>query len=108
MCLAVPGRVLEILPGDDLFRRGRVSFGGMVREVNLACVPEARPDDFVLVHVGFALTIIAEGDARAALAELAALGMEDETPDDSGVAPPAREAPAAAPGSPVNPAPEGP
>ncbi|MDX1819032.1 MAG: HypC/HybG/HupF family hydrogenase formation chaperone [Marinobacter sp.] len=63
MCLAVPGRVISIQGDDPLTRQGRVDFGGVVKSVNLAYVPEVRPDDYVLVHVGFAITIV---DAREA------------------------------------------
>ncbi|MCK7546719.1 HypC/HybG/HupF family hydrogenase formation chaperone [Marinobacter koreensis] len=63
MCLAVPGRVISIEGDDPLTRQGRVDFGGVVKSVNLAYVPEVRPDDYVLVHVGFAITIV---DAREA------------------------------------------
>lgn len=63
MCLAVPGRVISIESDDPLTRQGRVDFGGVVKSVNLAYVPEVRPDDYVLVHVGFAITIV---DAREA------------------------------------------
>jgi hydrogenase expression/formation protein HypC len=53
MCLAVPGRVVEIMDdGDIAFRRGRVDFGGIRKEVNLAYVPEAQIGKYVLVHVG--------------------------------------------------------
>ncbi|HVU33503.1 MAG TPA: HypC/HybG/HupF family hydrogenase formation chaperone [Opitutaceae bacterium] len=73
MCLAVPGRVIEIAPGNDCFRTGRVSFGGTIREVNLSFVPEARIDDYVLVHVGLALSVIEDVEARAVFAQLAAM-----------------------------------
>ena len=65
MCLAVPGKLLEITDGDDpLARAGRVSFGGIVKEVNLAYVPEARVGDYVTVHVGFAPSVVDEEDAE--------------------------------------------
>ena len=65
MCLAVPGTLLEIIEGDQLLTRtGKVSFGGIVKEVNLAYVPEARVGDYVTVHVGFALSVVDEEDAR--------------------------------------------
>jgi hydrogenase expression/formation protein HypC len=63
MCLAVPGQVLSIA-GEDLQRSGRVSFGGITKEVNLAYVPEARVGDYVIVHVGFALSVVDEAEAR--------------------------------------------
>jgi hydrogenase expression/formation protein HypC len=63
MCLAVPGQVLSIA-GEDLQRSGRVSFGGITKEVNLAYVPEAKVGDYVIVHVGFALSVVDEVEAR--------------------------------------------
>jgi hydrogenase expression/formation protein HypC len=64
MCLAVPGQVLSVEGEDALTRSGRVSFGGVVKEVNLAYVPEAGVGDYVVVHVGFALTKVDEAEAR--------------------------------------------
>jgi hydrogenase expression/formation protein HypC len=64
MCLAIPGKILEILGEDPLTRSGRVSFGGVVKEVNLACVPEATLGDYVIVHVGFAISKLDEEEAR--------------------------------------------
>lgn len=64
MCLAVPGKILSIAGDDPLLRTGRVSFGGIVKEVNLACTPEARVDDYVVVHVGFALNTLDEAEAQ--------------------------------------------
>jgi hydrogenase expression/formation protein HypC len=67
MCLAIPGRVLSV-SGDDLIARiGRVDFGGVVKEVNLAFVPEASVGDYVLVHVGCALTKIDPEEAHRTL-----------------------------------------
>jgi hydrogenase expression/formation protein HypC len=74
MCLAVPGRLLEITGDDPVFRTGRVSFGGVVKQVSLACVPEARVDDFLLVHVGMALSVVDEKEAAETFAYLAAMG----------------------------------
>lgn len=62
MCLSVPGKVLSI-EGDDLLRSGRVNFGGIVKEINLSYVPEAVVGDYVLVHVGFAISKIDEEEA---------------------------------------------
>jgi hydrogenase expression/formation protein HypC len=81
MCLAVPGRLLEILDEDPLGRRGRVDFGGVTREVSLIFVPEARAGEFVLVHVGFALTRIDEEEAKRVFETLAELeGAPEEAP----------------------------
>jgi hydrogenase expression/formation protein HypC len=64
MCLAVPGQVLSVEGTDELTRTGKVSFGGVVKEVNLAYVPEAGVGDYVVVHVGFALSKVDEAEAR--------------------------------------------
>jgi hydrogenase expression/formation protein HypC len=74
MCLAVPGRILELQGDDPLLRSGRVEFGGIVKTVNLSCVPEARVDDFVLVHVGMALCRIDEEEARQVFRYLEQMG----------------------------------
>jgi hydrogenase expression/formation protein HypC len=63
MCLAVPGRIESIADAGPLMRVAKVDFGGVSREVNLACVPEAAVGDYVLVHVGFALSVIDAGEA---------------------------------------------
>lgn len=55
---------MEILGEDPLTRSGRVSFGGVVKEVNLACVPEAAVGDYVIVHVGFAISKLDEAEAQ--------------------------------------------
>jgi len=78
MCLAVPGRILDIEGDDPLLRSGRVRFGGIVKTVNLSCVPEARVDDFVLVHVGMALSRIDEEEARQVFRYLEQMGDLDE------------------------------
>ena len=63
MCLAIPGKILSIEGEDPILRCGKVSFGGIVKQVNLAYVPEARIGDYVLVHVGFAISTIEEEEA---------------------------------------------
>jgi hydrogenase expression/formation protein HypC len=64
MCLAVPGQILEVSNEDTLLRAGKVSFGGVVKEINLAYVPEAKVGDYVVVHVGFAISKVDEAEAR--------------------------------------------
>jgi hydrogenase expression/formation protein HypC len=64
MCLAVPGKILSVVGEDPLERMARVSFGGIVKEVNLAFTPEAVPGNYVIVHVGFALNILDEAEAN--------------------------------------------
>ena len=63
MCLAIPGRVVSTTGDDPIMRVGRVDFGGIVKEINLAYVPEARIGDYVLAHVGFAISMIDEAEA---------------------------------------------
>jgi hydrogenase expression/formation protein HypC len=74
MCLAVPGRVVSIVDEDLPTRRGTVDFEGVLREVNLAFVPEAHVGDHVLVHVGFALTRINETEAKRIFEVLEEMG----------------------------------
>ena len=62
MCLGIPGLVLSAA-GDGLTRTARVSFGGVVKEVSLAYVPEAGAGDHVIVHVGFAISLVDEDEA---------------------------------------------
>lgn len=62
MCLAVPGKILSIA-GEDFARTARVSFGGIVKEVSLAYVPEAQVGDYAIVHVGFAISLLDEQEA---------------------------------------------
>ncbi|MEE3717964.1 HypC/HybG/HupF family hydrogenase formation chaperone [Tumidithrix elongata RA019] len=75
MCLAVPGKILSMM-GDDLTRSGRVSFGGVVKEVNLAYVPEAEVGNYVVVHVGFAIAILDEAEAEQTLRDLEQMALE--------------------------------
>jgi len=64
MCLAVPGRVTSVSGEDPVLRTGRVDFGGVEKQVSLAFVPEAREGDYVLVHVGFAISRVDEAEAQ--------------------------------------------
>ena len=77
MCLAVPGKVVEIL-GEGELRMGRVDFAGVQRQACLAYVPEVQMGDYVLVHVGFAISRIDEQQALETFAALAELGQLDE------------------------------
>lgn len=70
MCLAIPGRIASVSGDDPIMRVGRVDFGGIVKEINLAYVPEARIGDYVLAHVGFALTVIDEAEAERVFGHL--------------------------------------
>jgi hydrogenase expression/formation protein HypC len=77
MCLAVPGKVLDIRGDDPLLRSGRVSFNGVIKEVSLTCAPEAKVGDYVLVHVGVAISVIDEKDAAETFKYLQAMGELD-------------------------------
>ncbi len=67
MCLAVPGKIISTNSDEPLLRMGRVSFGGLIKQVSLAYVPQAQIDDYVIVHAGFALSIINENEAQQTL-----------------------------------------
>jgi hydrogenase expression/formation protein HypC len=96
MCLAVPGRVQEIYESHGL-RTGRMDFGGVVKEVCLAYVPEVEVGDYAIVHVGFAISKIDEDSALETLRLLEEtgilkeeLGGENMTPRDVDGAPASR------------------
>jgi len=74
MCLAVPGKILDIEGDDPLLRSGRVDFAGIQKRVNLSYVPEARVGDYVLVHVGFAISTVDEAEAAQVLDYLRKMG----------------------------------
>ena len=77
MCLAIPGKVEEIFQEGDL-RIGRVNFGGIIKRVCLDYVPEVEVGDYTIVHVGFALSKIDEGEAVRTLAVFREMGMLEE------------------------------
>jgi hydrogenase expression/formation protein HypC len=84
MCLAVPGRIVGIEGADPVLRSGRVEFGGLVKEVSLAFVPEAQVGDYVLVHVGMALSVIDEAEAKRVFEMLEEMGdLADRGPEAS-------------------------
>lgn len=78
MCLAVPGQLLSIEGDDPLLKTGKVSFGGVVKSVSLAYVPEAEIGDYVIVHVGFAISRLDEEEAQKTLEYLAEIGEIQE------------------------------
>jgi hydrogenase expression/formation protein HypC len=88
MCLAVPGKVLSISGADPMQRTGQVSFGGIVKPVNLVCVPETQVGDYVIVHVGMAISRLDESEAQEVfsyLQEMDRLGQAQGA-SDSGAA----------------------
>ncbi len=64
MCLAIPGKIESVSGDDPLTRMGKINFGGILKEASLAYVPEARVGDYVIVHVGFALSRLDEDEAQ--------------------------------------------
>lgn len=83
MCLAVPGRIVSISGEDPLERKGKINFGGIFKEVNLAYVPEAKVGDYAIVHVGFAISLVDKEEADKVFEYLDAMGelSELETPE---------------------------
>jgi hydrogenase expression/formation protein HypC len=85
MCLGVPGRVLEIVPSAIGIPTGRVDFGGVVKEVCFAYTPEVEVGEYVVVHVGFAISKIDEQEARRVFEYLTGTGeLDTELGDDAG------------------------
>ena len=70
MCLAIPGKILTITGEDPLERTGRIDFGGILKQASLAYVPEAVVGDYVIVHVGFAISRVDEAEAHQVFAYL--------------------------------------
>lgn len=86
MCLAIPGKIIAITEQlDETFRKGKVSFGGILKEINLFMVPEARIGDYVLVHVGVAINVVDEAEAKKTFDYLKQMGEveELESPDST-------------------------
>lgn len=76
MCLAIPGRILEISVSNGV-RVARVEFGGTVRQVCLELLPEAEAGDYVLVHVGFAISRVNRQEAESARRAFESMGMAE-------------------------------
>lgn len=87
MCLAVPGKIVSIEGDDPIVRDGKVNFGGVVKRVNLSLVPEAKIGDYVLVHVGLALSIVDEEEANQVFEFLKTIGELIEIEGDSNLEP---------------------
>ena len=98
MCLAVPGRIESIETEGALGPTGKVNFGGILKDVNLAYVPEASVGDYVIVHVGFALSRLDEEEANQTLEYFRQMGELAELAE-AGAAPPESPKPLLASGS---------
>jgi hydrogenase expression/formation protein HypC len=66
MCLGIPGKIVEIYE-EDALRMAKIDFGGIVKEACLAYLPEAKAGDYALIHVGFAISLMDEEEARETL-----------------------------------------
>lgn len=73
MCLAVPGKIISV-SGEEIARQARVDFGGVIKEISLAYVPEAEVGAYVLVHVGFAISMVDEEEAAKVFGYLKEMG----------------------------------
>lgn len=79
MCLAIPGKIISLDPkADTVFSKGKVSFGGITRQVNLSMVPDAVVGDYVLVHVGVAISKVDEAEALQTFEYLKLMGEMEE------------------------------
>ena len=83
MCLAIPGKVLSISGDDPLTRMGRIEFSGVIKQASLAYVPEVVVGDYVIVHVGFALSKVDEAEAQKVFEYLKQMGELSEIEEKS-------------------------
>ena len=91
MCLAIPGKLTSIAGNDPLSRTGKVDFGGILKEVSLAYVPEAKVGNYVVVHVGFAISLVDEDEANTVFEYLRKMDeLSELEPENAGDKPPGR------------------
>lgn len=84
MCLSIPGKIESITGDEPLDKKGRVNFGGIIKEVSLAYVPEAKVGDYVIVHVGFAISKVDEAEAEKVFGYLKEMGELEELKESDG------------------------
>ncbi len=85
MCIAINGKIKAItVQMDDTFRMAKVSFSGIMKEVNLSMVPEAKVGDYVLVHVGVAISVVDEKEAKLTFEYIKQIGELEELGEDTG------------------------
>lgn len=83
MCLGVPGKVLTVKENAQGMTMGTVSFSGITKEVCLAYLPEVKPGDYVIVHVGFAISQVSEDEAAETFELLRQMGELEELEGDT-------------------------
>lgn len=82
MCLAIPGKIISIEESADVsFKKAKVSFGGIIKDINLGLVPDASIGEYVLVHVGVAISKVDEDEAKITFEYLKQIGEIDELND---------------------------
>lgn len=89
MCLGIPGKITEIYESNDM-KMGKVDFGGVIREICLDFVPDAKIGEYTVIHVGFAISLLSEEEANKTLEmlrEIAELGEELGLYEESSVVP---------------------
>jgi hydrogenase expression/formation protein HypC len=101
MCLAIPGKITSISGEDPLMRTGKVDFGGILKDVSLAYVPEAQLGDYVIVHVGFALSRVDEAEAQQVFQYLREMEELSELDEGKAAPPPASPNPSPSPPAPL-------
>jgi hydrogenase expression/formation protein HypC len=98
MCLAIPGKITSATGEEPLSRVGKVDFGGILKEVSLAYVPEAKVGDYVVVHVGFAISVVDENEASQVFEYLRAMDELSELQSGGAAVPAAGSATKKEPG----------
>lgn len=84
MCLGIPGKIIEIFESNEL-KMAKIDFGGAIRDGCLEYVPEAEIGDYVIVHVGFAISIVSEQEAQETLRMIREINDLDEVPEEPSV-----------------------
>lgn len=82
MCLAIPGKIVEILDEDSFLKEARVQFGGITKKISLAYTPEAQVGEYIIAHVGFAISKIEEEEANKTIDYLEQLRETKELTED--------------------------
>jgi hydrogenase expression/formation protein HypC len=83
MCLGVPGKVIEWIDQDPIFGRAIIEFGSVRRECQMACTPDAKIGEYVIVHAGIAIAIIDAKEAERTLQDLSDIANEFSSPNDT-------------------------
>ena len=101
MCLAIPGKITSISGEDPLMRSGKIDFGGILKEVSLAYVPEAAVGEYVIVHAGFALSRVDEAEAQQVFDYLRQMQELSELAESTAAGTPASPVPSPSPPAPL-------